>query len=264
MNYLKVYIKLMRKASKQPKPKIYEKHHVFPVSIYGKNNYIIKLTPRQHYIAHALLCKIFIKRYGKKDQKSVKMIRAFWFMHSKGPLQKERYINSRFYETLKSLHKESMNGSNNPMHGVRLTGENGPMFGKTHSEETRKKISIVTSGSNNPMYGKTHSPETIKKMREAKLGEKNARFGKTHTEEARQKIRESKLGEKHHLFGKPSEEMPFFGKKHTEAAKRIMSEKRSLDNLGRKWYTNGVKNVFKKDCPKGFYPGRTYIRKKKT
>lgn len=254
----------MRKAkNRSVPPESYEKHHVFPVSIFGKNTYLVKLTPREHYIAHALLCKIFIKRYGKKDQRSVKMIRAFWFMHSKGPLQQERYVNSRLYKTLKDLHKKSMKGQNNPMYGVRLTGENSPFFGKTHSEETRKKISIVTSGSNNPMYGKIHSPEAIKKMREAKLGEKNARFGKTHTEEARQKIRESKLGEKHHLFGKPKEEMPFFGRKHTNEAKRIMSEKRSLNNLGRKWYTNGVKNVFKKDCPEGFYPGRTYTRKKK-
>lgn len=261
MNYLKVYIKLMRKASKQPKPKIYEKHHVFPVSIYGENNYIVKLTPREHYIAHALLCKIFVKRYGKKDQRSVKMIRAFWFMHSKGPLQKERYINSRFYETLKSLHKESMSGSNNPMYGVRLTGKNNPMFGRSLSKETRQLISMKCRGKN---IGRIHSPEAIKNMSEAKLGEKNPMFGKTHTEEARQKIRESKLGEKHHLFGKPSEEMPFFGRKHTDDAKRIISEKRSLNNLGRKWYTNGVKNVFKRDCPEGFYPGRTYTRKKKT
>ena len=49
--------------------------------------------------------------------------------------------------------------------------ENCPMFGKHHSDETRKKISenhADFSGENHPMYGKHHSEETRQKMSEAK------------------------------------------------------------------------------------------------
>jgi hypothetical protein len=46
-------------------------------------------------------------------------------------------------------------------------GEDNGMHGKTHSEETRKKISDNrgdASGVNNGMHGKTHSEETRKKL----------------------------------------------------------------------------------------------------
>ena len=55
-----------------------------------------------------------------------------------------------------------------------LKGENHPMYGKNHSEETLKKISenhADVSGENNPMYGKNHSEETRKKISEAKAGQ---------------------------------------------------------------------------------------------
>lgn len=52
------------------------------------------------------------------------------------------------------------------------SGENHPMFGKHHSEESIKKMSQVKKGKmvgeNNPFYGKTHSEETKKKISEAK------------------------------------------------------------------------------------------------
>ena len=46
-----------------------------------------------------------------------------------------------------------MSGENNPMYG--RTGENHPMYGKSHTDETRAKMSDSKSGVNNPMYGRT-------------------------------------------------------------------------------------------------------------
>jgi hypothetical protein len=74
MNYLKLYIKLVRKAQQQPEPEVHEKHHVFPKSIYGNNKCIVKLSPRQHYIAHALLYKGLKQRYGPEDEKTKKNV----------------------------------------------------------------------------------------------------------------------------------------------------------------------------------------------
>ena len=74
MNYLKVYCKLVRKAENRTLTSCYiEKHHVFPVSIYGQNNRTVVFTYREHFIAHRLLAKIFKKRYGLYDSRTRKM-----------------------------------------------------------------------------------------------------------------------------------------------------------------------------------------------
>lgn len=50
------------------------------------------------------------------------------------------------------------------------TGENQPMYGKTHTSETKALLSKTHRGENNPMYNKTHKEETIVKMSIAKGG----------------------------------------------------------------------------------------------
>lgn len=62
-------------------------------------------------------------------------------------------------------------------------GENNPMFGRKHSEETRKKLSENhhdVSKEKNPMYGKR--------------GENNPRYGTKHSEETKHKISEGNKG----------------------------------------------------------------------
>ena len=99
------------------------------------------------------------------------------------------------------------------------------------SEETRKKLSIVHSGEKHPMFGKRHSEETRKKMSLAHSGEKHPMFGKRHSEETRKKMSISHSGEKNYAFG-------------------------------RKWFTNGVDEIFRYECPPGFAPGRAKNKKK--
>ena len=114
MNYLKVYCNLIRKAENRIPPDGYtEKHHIFPVSIYGENNKIIVLTAREHYIAHTLLEKICIKRYGLNDQKTIKMVYAHTSMKANG-----NYVNSYLYESARIRRKMLMSGKNNPMYGI--------------------------------------------------------------------------------------------------------------------------------------------------
>jgi group I intron endonuclease len=69
---------------------------------------------------------------------------------------------------------------------VILSGEDHPMYGKKHTDESRRKISknhADFSGEKNPMYGKKHSPESIDKMSKAKLGKSSNKWLK----EAREK-----------------------------------------------------------------------------
>jgi len=76
------------------------------------------------------------------------------------------------------------------------SGENHRMFGKHHSDETKRKISESLSGENNPMFGKSHSDETKRKMSESLSGENNPMFGKSHSDESKRKISEYRSGEK--------------------------------------------------------------------
>lgn len=96
-------------------------------------------------------------------------------------------------------------------------GEKHPMFGKHHSDETKRKLSLAFTGSKNHRFGTKMTPEhkakllkinlgkkasedTKRKMSESQMGDKNHFYGKTHNDEARTKISHSRkqyVGIKH-------------------------------------------------------------------
>jgi len=63
----------------------------------------------------------------------------------------------------------------------KFCGKDNPMFGKTHTQEAKKKISETNKGSKNYFFGRKHSEESRNKNRLAHLGKK-------HSEEAKRKI----------------------------------------------------------------------------
>ena len=80
-------------------------------------------------------------------------------------------------------------------------GERNGMYGKTHTEAARKKISEIrknkNTGEENSFFGKHHTKETRQKMSKIaknRIGEKNPFFGKHHTEETKEKLREKIKG----------------------------------------------------------------------
>ena len=82
--------------------------------------------------------------------------------------------------------------------GIVLSGQNNPMFGKTHSDETRRKISEKLQG-HQPTQGFTglrHANESKRKMSKThkKLEKKYFTFlGKHHNQDTKEKIRSAKL-----------------------------------------------------------------------
>ncbi len=100
MNYIKLYVKLVKKIKQRnPEDIVGELHHVFPKSIYGENNYLIKVTYKEHYVLHHLLWKLCTHRYGIKHPYTIKMCSAFYFMTTH-PNHKNR-LTSKQYETLR-------------------------------------------------------------------------------------------------------------------------------------------------------------------
>jgi group I intron endonuclease len=59
--------------------------------------------------------------------------------------------------------------------------EKSALFGRTHTEETKKLMSLKKAKDNNPMYGKVHNIDTIKLMRQKALG-------RIHSEETKLKM----------------------------------------------------------------------------
>jgi hypothetical protein len=151
MNYLKVYCNLIRKAENRTPPEDYiEKHHTFPKGIFGKNSRIVIFTPREHYIAHLLLEKICIKRYGVGDDKTRKMTTACVMMRSRS----EKY-NSHLYEEVRKRYSQNMK--------KRMEGENNPSYGVPCSEERKQKIRETK-------LGKKHTQDTKNKMSKIRKG----------------------------------------------------------------------------------------------
>jgi hypothetical protein len=150
MNYLKVYCNLIRKAENRTLPNGYtEKHHTFPKSIFGNNCRIVVLTAREHYIAHALLEKICIKRYGIKHWKTIKMSHAHHCM-SLNKNTGQRYFNSLLFENLKYRLSEIQKN-------------------KVFSEETKEKMRKSKLG-NKAWLNKKHKEESKQKVSKARKG----------------------------------------------------------------------------------------------
>jgi hypothetical protein len=249
MNYLRVYCNLIRRAESRIAPEGYtEKHHTFPISIFGKNNRIVVLTAREHYIAHALLEKIYIKRYGLRDARVIKMTFAHCMMRSN-----HRYFNSYLYERAR----------------IRLSTLSK---GRTLTEETKKKLSKINTGIKNGFYGKTHTYETRKKMSEIKKGNKNA-LGYKMTEEQIEKRRQKIIGRKYSEEHRQKLSENISGRKWwNNGIETKMSFDcpgdgwvigRAKEIKGRKWWNDGQLTKMSVECPgEGWIVGRLKFKNK--
>lgn len=242
-HYLKRYIKFIYDCELKNNNlnEKYENHHILPKSksfwpeysnlrTYKWNK--IKLTPRQHIIAHHILAKSL----------GGSMWVALWSMvNGKNfSFRKDLKINSKVLALAREQHSLSHSKAmkehykKNPEAkkdiSIRQTGENNQFFGKKHSDETKKilsdinlgkikskevkdkissslialerklsddeknDISIRQTGKNNSFYGKKHSDETLKLISESNKGRPNKNKGKTISEEWKRKISESQKG----------------------------------------------------------------------
>ena len=122
----------------------------------------------------------------------------------------------------------AFNAAESPLfYNIHVGGSGGNTTAGYSQEDKQKlhnKLSNLTSGKNNPMYGKHHSEETKKKIREnrdtsymttpeyrekmsmATSGNKNGMYGKHHTLESKQKMsinsKGKTSGEKNGMYGK--------------------------------------------------------------
>ena len=159
MDYQTIYDKLIEKAKlRSPLIGYSEKHHIVPLCMGGSNELdnLVRLTFKEHYVAHHLLYKI---------HKSSKLAHA-WFSMCRTSKNQSRLITPKMYELAKIAHSNSLKESQK--------GSGNPFYGKKHTEETLEKIRIQN-------IGRKASEETKKKMSNTRLGVKK-------TEEHKAKI----------------------------------------------------------------------------
>jgi hypothetical protein len=177
MNYLRTYCNLIRKAEKRGYTKkkakeqgLYvEGHHTFPKSIFGKNKRIVYLTAREHYVAHALLERICIQRYGKEHWKSKKMTNAHIIMGGVG-----KYRNSYIYEEARKRYSEHRTGV--PMKEESKLKLREQRLGRKQSPEVIEIIRIKNTGKKRTQEQKDRMSRAQKGLRKNPLKVENENF----------------------------------------------------------------------------------------
>jgi hypothetical protein len=184
LNYQKIYDNLIesRKIRIPDASVYYERHHIIPRSMGGDNSSenLIKLTAREHFLAHWLLWRIHRNR---------QMACAFAYLS--GSYNDRGIItSSRGYEearlsmkglkcTQETKNKMSLNYNYSIERGIKISEQNI----KLHSE---KKIG---------MHGKTHSLECKLLMKEKMRGNNNA-AGHKFTSEQSENLSRALTGKK--------------------------------------------------------------------
>lgn len=127
MDYQKIYDNLVKKRLENPPTEKFERHHIVPRSLGGSDDKenIVKLTLREHYIAHLLLCRIH-----RGTRNYFPMLRALNMMRAG---REGTYIkNSRMFEYFRADFIGAMSEAQ--------SGERNSQFGKSWYYHPELKI----------------------------------------------------------------------------------------------------------------------------
>jgi group I intron endonuclease len=193
-----------------------------------------------NYIGSGFLLKKAIKKYGKEFFTCFPLAWAW----SKEELNKLEIEYIAHYK---------------PEYNLTKGGDGGWEYAnKFHTDETRKKLSEFHKKipkEEHSMYGKRHSEESKQKMSEAHKGKTTWIKGKKLTEKQKEKMKEAHKNVSAETRRKMS--LAIKGRKLTEEWKYNLG----LNSKGRHHFTNGVINKFQRECPEGFWPGQTRMKK---
>ncbi len=205
--YYKQYNNLINKCIKlkdegYSETEILEEHHILPKCMGGTNNSdnLIKMPVRYHIFAHIFLMKAYPNNhklsYAAKRMLNSNTYQGRYSILKTLPVRLISLIRSEAIRNLKDK---------NPFKGKTHTKESREKMSISHknkfpTKETREKQSKAKLGNKNSFYGKKHSKETKQMISIKMSGENNPNYGKILDDNWRQKISKSKLGKKRSPF----------------------------------------------------------------
>lgn len=165
LNYEKIYNKLVQKArvrglDKSQHEGYFEIHHIIPRCLGGSNDRsnLVMFTGREHFVAHMLLWKAFPENTSL--MRAAFLMSSRWISSADKISKNSEQLNSKTYSKLREEYASAISDQ--------CSGENNPMYGKTHTEEARQKIKewhAANPDHGKHMVGKKHSDESKAKMR---------------------------------------------------------------------------------------------------
>ena len=194
---------------------------------YGENKFFVELIEEVDTAGRAYeLEQYYIKQYNTKVPNGYNLTDGGDGIFGWEVTEEYRQECS---ERVKQLHKEKKVG----------------MYGKNHSDETKRKMSVASKGKPKPwLIGRKLSPEAIEKLRQQNLG-------KINSAETREKISQNH----HDISGKNN---PMFGKKHSPETIEKLKQK-AKNRPKRIWINNGVEEKLipvDEQIPIGYNKGR--------
>lgn len=160
MNYKKIHDDIISRGisrgyDKKSLEYYTELHHIIPKSMGGSDDKLnlVLLTPEEHYVIHQLLIKL-----NKNTS---------WY-HSALLAAKLMTIDAKFTSRNNKEYAWIKRAISNEL-SERYSGAGNPMYGKTHSDDTKAMWSNKRKGPGNSMHGKKR-PEVSKLMSELKRG----------------------------------------------------------------------------------------------
>lgn len=226
-------------------PRCYFKH--LGIKVDNSKNNKIKLPISKHILSH-----YYLYMCSNEDWFRYANLCAITYFLGRKPINEEDII--KVLPEIRKISEEARR-----LNSIYHSGAYNHNYGKHLSEETKNKIHL-THQLNGKLKRKRKplSQETKDKIRLIHLGKPKGPMSETHKEA----IRKSNLGKHSFTYSEEVREhmsKAHKGKSQSEETKR----KRSIAIHELKWYTNGKINVRVKDCPNGFYLGRSKFRKKK-
>lgn len=220
------YCRFIQTRKPPIKGQLIEKHHVLPRSYGGLDeDNVIMLTLKEHYIAHLLLWKAC----------GGKMSTAFYLMtHTREGCAVK---SAKVYAMVKEEHIRECS--------ERVSGKNNPNYGKTHSAETRAKISQSNTG-------KSRSKEAIDATAKANRGKKRTAETKAKISEAnkdrpcseqtKEKISKTLLGENNYWRGRKQSEDHIRKRTMSQKGSRLSEETKKKISDSKKGKVGGKNN----------------------
>lgn len=206
-----------------------EVHHILPKCMGGTNkkDNLVRMPVRYHIFAHIFLMKAF-----PNNNKLVYAANRMLSCNGNSLINREPIIK-KFSTILISMIRKEVSIKTSE----RVSGENHPLFGTHHSEETRNKIRKARLETKMPPA----SEELRKKRSENAKGEKNGMYGKHPSEETKRKILELRKQGKAGHFSKVQGPDGTVYKSVKDAAEALGVDRHKITDLAKRHPESGWK-----------------------